>query len=129
MTLDVAWLKPIRRSGAGNQFAVIAANTWDEDKNKLGGEIPIVVKAAESERLLARYESKPDGQITRFRGVDLDTKRLSGTLRRGAKGVLFIDLTEGAATPASLNLAGEIEQKIADAIKERLEALKNANGN
>tara|TARA_R110002096_G_scaffold54517_11_gene140579 strand:+ start:473 stop:1009 length:537 start_codon:yes stop_codon:yes gene_type:complete len=135
VTLDVAWLKLLRHSGNRNQYAVIAAYTWDEDSERLGGTIPVVIDSEGAKRLLSRYEAKPDGRLTWFSGVDLDTKRLSGTLRRGGEDRnLYIDLTSGPSSPIGLNLASEmdakrseIEAKISEAIAQKVEELKNNN--
>lgn len=135
VTLDVAWLKHLRHSGSKNEYAVIAAYTWDEKAERLGGIIPVVADSEDAKRLLDRYEAKPDGRLTWFSGVDLDTRRLSGTLRRGGDNRdLYIDLTSGPSSPIGLNLASEvdakrseIESKISEAIQQKVEELKNNN--
>ncbi|MEM1297190.1 MAG: hypothetical protein AAGH89_17630 [Verrucomicrobiota bacterium] len=135
VTLDVAWVKHLRYTGNLNQYAVVAAYTWDEKSDRLGGVIPVVVDSKRAKSLLSRYEAKPDGIITRHSGVDLDTKRLSGTLRRvGENRDLYIDLTSGSSSPIGLNLTSEIDAKrseigakITEAIQQKVAELKEGN--
>ncbi|MFT5465457.1 MAG: hypothetical protein ACI8UO_000552 [Verrucomicrobiales bacterium] len=118
VTVDVAWMDRIRLAGSRNQYVVIAAHTWDEKADWFGGMIAVVVDEGEAKRMLRIYEPKPKGAVTRFRGIDIHTKRISGVLRRGRNQKLFIDLTDGVSAPESLNVAGLLEGKIEEAVKE-----------
>ncbi len=95
VTLEVAWMKPVKMKEE-KDYTVVIAHTWDEREKNFGGTIPVVLLSEDRVDLLKKYDTAPDKEGGKFRGRDLDTRRLSGILREVGKGkTLVVDLTDG----------------------------------
>lgn len=68
-------------------------NTYDDKTNRDGGKILVVSDKEELLDLVKKFGTSVD--VTKFRrGRDVDTRRLTGTLRQTDKKVLFLDIAE-----------------------------------
>ncbi len=105
VSVDVSFVQPLRRLDS-KDFAVFTVHTWDDREEIPGGTIPAVMPADEAARFASRYETSPDVDARRLRGISLDTRRLSGTLAETSRKVLYLDLTGGAAAKANFDVAG-----------------------
>jgi hypothetical protein len=100
VTLDVACLKPVGTViEPAPGIALVFAQTWDEAKEHVGGEVAVLLPRDALDKALQRYGIRFDTVALR-----VHTTRLSGPLARSADGVFCVDLTNGAADPSSLNL-------------------------
>lgn len=108
------------RNASNEECSIFVAHTFDTGEDIPAGSILVAVNKEKHDSFVDKFGATPD--VGAKRAVrNRETKRLTGTLRMTSKKVPYIDLSDGAATEAHLNMAdGEAEQPGGAGLRENL---------
>ena len=103
ISLDVAVARAHPAAPVSDGFTVFSVHTWNDRTDTRGGAMLAVVPVGDAESFARRYGTSVEREWDRGDGVEVDTKRLRGTLRAvetpRSRTVYYLDLTDGAFVP------------------------------
>ena len=118
-SLDVGWVQAFEGSNT-EDVSFFAAHTWDEREKLPGGIITVAVDAKSAKSFVDKYGSGPDVE-KRGWYADIETRRLTGFLRKGQKNRLFLDMTTVGVDAYQVPTGHPIAEAFAEIVRRLLE--------
>ena len=105
VSVEVTHVTPIKKLST-DDVSVMAAHTYDVGEDLPAGTILVAVSKERHDAFVKKYGATPE--VDGHRAIrNLDTKRLTGTLRHHKDGPTLIDVTDGGLSPGFIKMLAD----------------------